>query len=522
MLFPRDLVARCATNFPDKVAYYCGPEYRTWRQMHLRSDALAGAMAELGLGKGDSVAILGQESFEIYEHFFACMKMGAMRVGVNWRYTPAQLLHILSDSAAKAVLVQATCLPLIQSCRAEIDRMGILLIGYGGRHPFARDYESLLARSSGLICLPELDPEDPLLCTYTSGTTGNPKGVAHKQAAIAKMIFQSLVSRGLSPDDIWYTAAASSWMTVVLNMLGLGNGMSHIIMDGRFDIAQFLRDIETRRATAVMLVPTMIRRAIEECRRARYDLSSVRLLMYGSSPATPQLIREAYETFGCELIQSYGMTEGGWLCHLSASDHRRAMQSEPDLLKSVGRLGVMSEVSIRDPEGNPVPPGTLGDVWIRGETLMKGYLNLPQETAAVLRGDWLCTNDVGYVDHRGYLFLTDRKQFMIITGAVNIFPSSIETIIAEHPAVEEVAVVGAPHPEWGEAVAAVVKLRNRTERFPISELHRFCEGRLNRLEQPKYLYFIEEFPRSANGKIQKQEVKNWIAANVAMPPQELA
>ncbi len=519
MLLPRDLLARCARNYPNKMAYTCGQVSRTWQEMDERSTRLAIALSESGIGRGDTVAILGQESLAIYEHFFACMKLGAVRLGLNWRYSTAELQHLLQDSRARALLVDARCTAQLEPIRGQLERTGLLVIGYGPGHGLAMDYEAMLsqAHAGPGHAWPGIAAQDVLMLTYTSGPAGRPKGVMHKQSSIAAMIFQSLVARGLGPDDIWYTAAASSWMTVVLNLLGLGNGMGHLICDGAFEIRSFLLDIQRHRATAVMLVPTLIQRALDEIASHPYDLSSIRLLMYGSAPATPELIRAAYAAFGCEMVQSYGMTEAGWTTQLSASDHRWAIEHEPGLLRSAGRAGVMSEIEIRDEAGQPLPAGSAGNVWIRSETVMKGYLNLPEETAEVLRGDWLCTNDVGHLDARGYLFLTDRRKFMIISGAVNIFPSSVENALLEHVAVAEAAVVGAPHPQWGEAVVAVVRLHEQSS-ASIHELQMHCESRLNRMERPKHFLFVEEFPKGMNGKLQKQQVKEWVAAQLASMP----
>jgi acyl-CoA synthetase (AMP-forming)/AMP-acid ligase II len=518
MIKLRDMLAHCASNFPLKVAYFCGDGERTWKQMHERSDRLAGALQGIGVGKGSVVSILGKESFEVYEHFFACMKLGAIRVGVNWRYAADEILHILRDSATRVLLVHAECISSISPIRDALEILGIRLVGYGGAHGLALDYEALLAQASIPPALPPVDVDDPLLYTYTSGTTGNPKGIIHTQGVVVKIIFQSLVGRGLAPDDIWYTSSASSWMTVVLNLQGLGNGMSHVIMNGAFDIAAFLRDIERRRVTAVMLVPTLMRRAIQESKERSYDLSSIRLLMYGSAPASPQLVRDAYKTFNCELVQSYGMSEGGWLTQLSAADHRYALAHEPALLNSVGRVGVMSEISIRDPEGQPVAPGITGEVWLRGETVMRGYLNLPNENAEVFRGEWICTNDIGHMDEHGYLYLTDRKKFMIITGAVNVFPSAVEAVLYEHPAVEEVAVVGAPHPEWGEAVVAVVKIKDGFAGTDLRELNAFCQSRLSKMECPKHFLSVDSLPHTVTGKVQKLKVKEWVRSDqVSLP-----
>jgi acyl-CoA synthetase (AMP-forming)/AMP-acid ligase II len=362
-----------------------------------------------------------------------------------------------------------------------------------------------------------IEARSPLLITYTSGSTGQPKGVIHTHSSVANIILQSVIGRGLAPDDIWYTAAASSWMTVLLNVQGIANGMSHVIMDGAFEIGRFMRDLERHRATAVMLVPTLIARAIEETRKRAYDMRSVRLLMYGSAPATPELIRAAYDTFGCDLVQSYGMTEGGWITQLSERDHRRAIDGEPHLLKSVGRAGAMSEIAICESDGTSVPAGQSGEIWVRGELLMQGYRNLPRETAEVFSNGWLKTNDIGRVDEQGYLYLQDRKNLLIITGAVNVFPSGVETVIREHPDVADVVVVGAPHPEWGEAVVAVVQTRGAAAPAP-ADIIAFAGAKLSRMECPKHVLFVDEFPLTVNGKINKVAVRSWVAEQKASLP----
>ncbi len=515
---PRGLLARCAVNFPDKIAYWCGEEARSWAQMHERAMRLASALIGLGVRKGDSVAILSGESIRIYEHFFACMQMGAVRLGLNIHYTAEEIVHVLTESSVRVLLVESGKLPLAPKVQEFIKAGNILVVGCGAGHGLATDFEAIIATAPARAHWPDIALGDPLLCTYTSGTTGQPKGVLHHHEGVAQMIFQSLVSRGLGPDDVWCTAAASSWMTVVLNVLGLGNGMGHVVMDGEFAMVSFLRDMERRRVSTVMLVPTLIRRAIDEVRKGGYDLSALRLLMYGSAPAEPQLIRNAFTTFGCEMVQSYGMTEAGWLTQLSAADHRFALAHQPGLLRSVGRPGVLCEVSVRDEHGQPLPTATLGNVWVRGPMMMLGYVNRAQESAEALRDDWLVTHDVGRLDERGYLFLTDRRKFLIISGGVNIFPSGIEAVLADHVDIEAAAVVGVPHPDWGEAVVAVIKLRDARTRPSTLALQEFCMGRLKREERPKHFFFVDVLPRSSTGKLQKNNIREWVLARAADLP----
>lgn len=513
-LFVRDMVVRCARNYPNKRAYVCADRQATWADMHARSDRFAKVLQDLGCGKGDTVSVLSQETIEVYEHLFACAKVGATRVGVNALYAWPEMHHVLKDSGTKVLLVDARCQALIDAHKAEIDALGIRLVGFNGAHGYALDYETLLTQVVGEAKWPDLDDQDLLLVSYTSGTTGYPKGVMITQVGVSNVILHCLASFGFSPDDIWYMPAASAWAVVIMNLFGLGNGMTTVVPDGAFQIRAYLKDIERFRVTTSLIVPTMIQRVLVEIENDRYDLSSMRCLMYGSSPATPKLIRETREKLGVAMMQTYGQTEtsGGWLTVLTETDHQLALSTEPGLLKSVGRVGLHYECSVRDEAGQPLPPNTRGEIWLRGESVMKGYLNLPEATEEALPGDgWLRTNDIGMVDERGYVYLLDRQKFMIITGAVNVFPTTVEAVLAEHPGVAEVAVVGVPHPEWGEAVVAVVVPRAGVTDLTPESVVRFCDGRLSRPETPKHVVLVPELLKTVNGKLRKNEIKAWVA-----------
>lgn len=512
-LFPRELLKRCAQNYPNKPAYLCGSRSATWQDMHSRSDQFAKALQDLGCRKGDTVAVLSQETIEVYEHLFACAKIGAIRVGVNALYAWPEMQHVLKDSGTRVLLVDTRCKKILDDHLTEIQALGIRLIGFNGEHGYEHDYETLLKDASGAPHWPELEDDDLLLYSYTSGTTGYPKGVMIKQVGVSNVILHCLASFGFSPDDVWYMPAASAWAVVIMNLFGLGNGMTTVIPDGGFQIVSYLKDIEKFRVTTSLIVPTMIQRALIETQNNDYDLSSLRCLMYGSSPATPKLIRETREQLGVAMMQTYGQTEtsGGWLTVLTEKDHQLALSSEPNLLRSVGRVGLHYECSIRDDEGQPLPPNTKGEIWLRGESVMKGYLNLPEATAEALPGDgWLRTNDIGMMDERGYIFLLDRQKFMIITGAVNVFPTTVEAVVSEHPGIQEVAVVGVPHPEWGEAVVAVAVRRPKYSDLTAEDVLRFCDGKLSRPETPKHVVFVNELLKTPNGKLRKNEIRNWL------------
>lgn len=520
-MLPRDLLQRCARNAPDKIAYRCGESAATWLQMHQRSDRFAVALQRLGHRAGQTVAILTLETVTVYEHFFACMKIGAPRVGLNTQYPWPEMLHVLKDSDTQFLLVQSRCKHLIAEHLAQIARMGITLIGYGDGHGLALDYETLLAQAAGAPAWPVLTGDDLLLISYTSGTTGVPKGAMLTQSGGTHCILHSLISFGFAPDDTWYLPASSAWVAVMMCLFGLGNTMTTVIPDGSFQVQAFLREVGRHRVTVALLVPVMMQRAINELQAdPGYDLSSLRLMIYGSSPATPKLIRDAKASFKVALLQTYAMTEatGGWISFLTDADHERGLHEEPGLLKSVGRIGLHYDCSIRDEAGRELAVGEAGEIWLRGNTLMKGYRNLPQASAEALPQGWLRTNDIGRLDARGYLYLLDRQKFMIITGGVNVFPSSVEAVLVEHEAVAEVAVVGVPHPEWGEAVVAVVVRRPTHAGAEGSAIIAFCHGRLSRPETPKQVVFVDELPKTSNAKVRKGELKQWLTDTPGLVP----
>jgi acyl-CoA synthetase (AMP-forming)/AMP-acid ligase II len=522
-MLPRDLIRRCARNFPDKPAYYCGERVATWRDMDRRAEALALALAELGVGKGDTVAIYAQESIAIYEHFFACMKLGAVRVGINCRYAEAEVRHVVHDSTVRVLIVEAGQAAIARAWLEEFAADGVILIGLGDGHGLALDYDTLLERCAGrTLAAPPLAADDTVLISYTSGTSGLPKGVVLSHDALQHVIVHTVIGMGFSADDVWYMPAAASWIVICLNVLGLANGMAHVIPEGGFETRRFLRDIERRRVSVFLHVPTAMRWIMQEYATGAYDFSSVRMVIFGSSPASPALISRIHATWPqCALLQTYGLTEatGGWVTFMTPGDYRRAFEERPDLLASIGRCGTHFEASIRDADGAELPAGERGELWLRGPTLMKEYLHLPEKTREVLTEDgWLRCSDIASMDAEGYIFLHDRKDFLIITGAVNVFPSSVEAVLSMHPQVEEVAVVGVPHPEWGEAVVAVVKAQDGAAPSPQALLD-FCRNRLGKPELPKHILFVSEpLPKTLTAKLRKKEIRDWFLRDPSLVP----
>lgn len=510
-MFPRDYVARCAAAYPHKTAIIDGERRLSWLELDRRAARFGAALAGLGLTAGDAVGILSHEHLEVYEHLFGCYKLGAVRVGINWRYAERETAHVIRDADIRVILVQANCVTLLDGLRAQLESEGRLLIGYGGDHGLDLDYEALLAQATDDMTWPELAADDLVALSYTSGTTGMPKGVMLGQHAMAEAMLHTVLNIGLRHEDVWFPPTASAWVTFVLSSMNAVNGMTTVIPNGDFDTARFLDFVGRFRVTSTIVVPLMMQRLLDEYERDDYDVSSLRLLTYGSSPARPSLIRRTFETFGCELMQLYGLTEstGGWVSFLRHGEHLRGLEQDESVLLSCGAPGTHMEISVRDDRGQPLPPGQTGEIWLRSSTNMLGYLNLPDQTAQALTADgWLRTHDLGHLDDDGLLYLTDRKNYLIITGAANVFPSVVETALSEHPAVREVAVVGAPHAEWGEAVVAAVVL-HEGQLATAEELVEFCRPRVARYEVPKLVDIVGELPKGLTGKTLKKEVQAW-------------
>ena len=292
----------------------------------------------------------------------------------------------------------------------------------------------------------------------------------------------------------FFHIAGSSWA-----LLGLFNGCTTVVLRD-VDHGAIVAAITAHRVTNVFMVPAVIRSLLET--DADADFSSLRALVYGASPITDDILAKSRQTFGCELIQVYGMTETtGSITQLDAVDHQR-----PELLRSCGRPFPWVQIRIVDQTGRDVAPGTVGELWVRAEVNMAGYWNNPAATDATVTADgWLKTGDAGYVDAQGYLFLHDRIKDMIVSGGENVYPAEVENVLAAHPRVGDVAVIGVPDEKWGEAVKAVVVATGDT--LTEHELIAFARGKLAGFKLPKSVDFVDVLPRNPSGKLLKRELR---------------
>jgi acyl-CoA synthetase (AMP-forming)/AMP-acid ligase II len=512
---PAELLSAWARRAPRKPAIVEDGRALTWAELDDMVSRLAAGMAERGISAGEVVGTLAKDRIETMVILLACLRLGAVRVGINWRYSQREILHVIRDSDARMLFVGSELARLLDGQLENLtnERRTLVSIGTAARpddpplSQIALRYQDLL--SAQPRNMPRPQARDLAMISYTSGTTGLPKGVLLSQDALRANILQTVLLMGLKPDDVWYQATSLAWYACVLSLLGLVNGMTVVLPGGEgfFNVKHFLETIEQHRVTSTMLAPVMISRVLDELAETRCDISSFRTLCYGSAPTPPALLTRVREALPhTELVQIYGVTEGGYVSVLTDTDHRRGMTGPAGLLTSCGRPGVGVDLIIADQNGNPLPPNQTGEVWLRSRLNCMGYHNLPKQSASLITDEgYVRTNDIGRMDEEGFLYLIDRKNFMIITGGMNVFPSVVENVLAQHPAVNDVAVVGVPHPEWGQAVAAVVEPTPGPILDP-ADLILHCREHLGAFEVPKHIVLVDKLPRGVTGKILKPKL----------------
>jgi fatty-acyl-CoA synthase len=343
---------------------------------------------------------------------------------------------------------------------------------------------------------------------YTSGTTGRPKGAVLPHASVCANITQTSMAFTNEPGERalvvapLYHAAAGLFSFVAVKTGGT------LYLQEDFNPPEVVRALSEERIAVALLIPVMIQfcmLAVPDAAERRYD--DLRLILYGASAIPEQTLREAVKTFRCDFIQAYGMTEVTAVATgLLAEDHARALRDKPELLASAGRPILGTEVRVVDENDRSVPNGTVGEILVRGPQLMRGYWSLPDATRDTLRNGWMHTGDAGSLDDEGYLYVQDRVKDMIVSGGENVYPREIEDVLHRHEAVADAAAIGVPDETWGEAVKAIVVLRDGAS-ATAEEIIEFCRGSLAGYKRPRSVDFVDALPRNPTGKILKRELR---------------
>jgi acyl-CoA synthetase (AMP-forming)/AMP-acid ligase II len=488
-----DIPRRNARRFPDKTGIVFGDVRLTWRDVNDRVNRLVHAFRAHRLESGDRVAILAHNDHRYLEIYWALAKAGLIAVPLNYRLVERELVHLLKHAEARALVVgpeYAEASPTLRDAVPSLD----WLIAFGGKWPFADDYDRLLEDQPTEEPEPGAEENDPFAILYTSGTTGLPKGAVVTHRNLEANALNQMVADKADPEDINLTATPLYHMGALFMVTTYTSlGCTHVILP-TFDPGEVQRAIAREKATVCLLIPTMLNMVLHHEEFGRHDLSSLRLVFYGGSIMPLPVLRRAIETIGCSFTQGYGLTETIEATFLTAADH--VLDGDPireRRLASAGREAVNAEVRVVDEEGHDLGPGEVGEVLIRSHSVIREYWRAPDETRRAIKDGWFYTGDVGSRDEDGYLYIVDRKKDVIISGGTNIYPKEVEDVLYEHPAVLEAAVIGVPDPLWGESVKAVVVLKAGKEATE-KELIELCRANLASYKKPNQVSGVRRQP----------------------------
>lgn len=508
LVYPRiaygEMLARPVALHPDRRAVAFRDTSLTFRELDGLVNAFANGLGALGVGRGDRVALFMTNRPEYLVAFYALARLGAVPTPMNPAYREREVAYQLADARAVAVIVQQELAPLVHAVRGELPQLAHLITvgpgasAAGGARPFA----DLVAGASTAPPAVDAGPDDLLVLPYSSGTTGLPKGVLLSHRAFVSNNLQFIAASRITADDRFLIFLPLYHIYGLMLMGGAVHAGVPVVLMERFDLAECCRLIAAERITILFAVPPVLVALLQSPELARVDWRSVRHVMVGAAPVAPELSRRFTEATGVRVVQGYGLTEAGPVTHLNPVHDDRLLT-----LDTAGLPVSDTEQKVVDLETGErtLGPGEVGEVCVRGPQLMLGYWNAPEATRAALRGGWLHTGDVGRIDERGYLTITDRKKEMIKYKGFAIAPAELEALLFEHPGVADAAVIGRPDPEAGEVPKAFVVRADAT--LTAESLLAWAGGRLAGYKALHAVEFVEAIPKTASGKILRRVLK---------------
>jgi len=531
-----DLLRETARAYPDKLAVICGDTRLSYEELKNRIDRLANGLRSLGIQKNEKIAILHKNCHRFLEVYFATAKIGAVLVPMNYRLSAEDFIYILDNSQAKFLITQVDLVPpLLKSVDVlpHLERIIFTrspaesdLASNGNSDSILKpdkrnlDYESLLGRAlaeefekapnDGENKDVVRDPDIAQLY-YTSGTTGKPKGVilTHQNNRIhAKSAVKEL---GLSPEDRWLHVSpmfhlADAWAVWAITQAG----GTHVMVPG-FDPECVLDAIEEHSVTLSNFIPTMLNILVKSPGIRNYNFSSLRVILSGGAPIAKEVVRQVIDVFGCDYIQTYGLTETSPFLTMSIlQDKMKELPFEERLkyMVSTGRPFYGVDLKVVREDGTEVSSDgqEVGEILAKGDTITPGYWQMPEETSQRIVNGWLGTRDLAVVDPSGYITIVDRKDDVIISGGENIYSVEVDDVLYAHPGILEAAVIGLPNPIWGEKVTAVVVLKEG-KNIHEEELLSFCKERIASFKAPKKVIFTDRLPKTGSAKICKYKLR---------------
>ncbi|UCF74141.1 MAG: long-chain fatty acid--CoA ligase [Deltaproteobacteria bacterium] len=505
-----DIIYRNAILYPDSEAFVCGSERISFKGFNERVNSLIHGLQALGIQKGDVIGILSWNRLEYPEVFGAAMKGGFVLAHFNPRLEAEELIRVIDNSEARVLFLGPEFVAIIDSVLKHLSKTKFTL-AFGNAEGHMIAYWEVLESHSKEEPEPRVREEDPLVIFYTSGTTGTPRGAIYTHKRKMENTCIKALDIGVEFGDRHL---------VVLPMFHVG-GDSHIwpffLVGGcnvimprpSFDPAAALQTIAKEQITDVHIVPTQLVSLLNLPDIEGYNLHSLKRIWYAASPMPTEVLRQGLSVFGPVFIQGYGLTESGPHTTVLSKAAHRAFDGDPEeqkLLASCGQPCIGVHMRIVDEEDNDLPPGKIGEIIVRSERIMVEYWRRPDETNETIRDGWLYTGDMGYYDEKGFIYIADRKNDMIVTGGENVYPKEVEDVLYRHPAVAEAAVIGIPDPYWVEKVHALVVLKEKAQAEE-EDIISFCRKHIAHYKSPKSVEFVESLPKNPQGKILKKEIR---------------
>ncbi len=495
-----------AWSRPTKEAVVYNGKRITYGQLNERVNRAASVLAARGITKGSRVALLMVNSNAFLEVFFACAKLGAIAVPLNFRLSPTELEFIINDAGATVIAYHARFRHLLDPIRSETTlKFAMAVNGECGEGVTGAegdpDYEECLAGSGTDEPVAEVGQNDPLMMMYTSGTTGKPKGalLTHSNPTWVAVNTQ-MSALAFNQSDSTLTVAPlfhiGGLAIYTLPMLYCG---ATVVLQAQFEPEPLLKEVEAEKVSMLFVLPAMWLVLSQRPDFDNYDLSSLRALLSGGAPC-PIPVIEFFQKRGFQFLEGFGMTETcASACVLNSEDAVRKNGS-------VGKPLIHVQMRIVDEDDKDVAPGETGELVLRGPSMFREYWNRPEATEEAWRNGWFHSGDLARQDDEGFYYIVDRKKDMLISGGENVYPTEVEQVLYRHPKVKDVAVIGVPDDKWGEVPMALV-VPEEGEILTLEEVQAICDNKLARFKIPRHLILLEELPRTATGKVLKRELR---------------
>ena len=512
----RQLIRRNLELNPDKIALIEAERRYTFAEFADRTRRFGNALLGMGMAKGDRAAILGHNSIENAESYFSIPNAGLVLVMLNFRLAPAEIAGILKDAEPKTLIVHSGYLEVIEKIEDRLDFIeNRVFIGPSCDTPAGwHNYETLIQESSALEPPVTVEDDDLAALMYTSGTTGSPKGCMATHLNFYHAGRSLTLELRMDEQDFGIIASPLFHATGEVTLMNdFYSGTTSVIMPF-WNVENFLELVQKYHVTTGMLATPMVLFLIEYPDIDQYDVSSLRKIYFAGAPVAPVIFEKAIARFGNVFIHLFGTTETvGQATILKTEDVARALAAgKTEILGSCGRSFADMEAMVVDEQDQPIRPGQVGEMRVRGLGATSGYWRKEAETQKSFRDGWYYPLDMCRIDDQGYIYVVDRKKDMIITGGENVYPAEVENVLYLHPNIVQAAVIGLPDSKWGEKVAAVVVLRPNSQ-VSEEELRAFCREYIAGYKVPKQIIFSDSVPMSASGKVLKYKLRSEYGSN---------